>query len=111
MKLYIEYCTTTKKYYLFRYVIRCGKKVKQRLYVSYSKEAVINRKQYLIDRHNGVLPEQIEHRKAMTEKEKEKAKAKREKQKYINEHTIMYDGATASIKDIYNAYMEFKGLY
>ena len=46
-RLYIEYCEANKKYYLYRYVTRCGKKVKQRLYVSYSKEKVIV---YKVDR-------------------------------------------------------------
>ena len=105
-KLYIEYCETNKKYYLYRIVIRCGKKVKQRLYVSYDKARCLVYKEYLVKRHEGVLPEQIEHKKEMIEKEKAKQKIRKENKKYLEEHTIQYDGATANMKDIYNAYYE-----
>ena len=109
-KLHIEYVMTTKKYYLFRYVIRCGKRVKQRVYVSYDKDEILAYKEYLLKRHKGILPQQIEHKKVMEEKQKAKQKLKREKQKYIDNHTIQYDGATATIKDIYNSYYESIGL-
>ena len=109
-RLYIEYCEANKKYYLYRYVTRCGKKVKQRLYVSYSKEKVLVYKEYLIKRHKGILPEQIAHKAEMAEKEKAKQKIRKENAKYIESHTIQYDGAYASMKDIENAYLESIGL-
>ena len=99
-KLHIEYAIGTKKYYLFRYVTRCGKRVKQRVYVSYDKDDVLNYREYLLKRHKGILPQQIEHKKVMEEKQKAKIELKREKQKYIENHTIQYDGAYATTKDI-----------